>query len=213
MYKRILSLALTLVMMLGMLGNTDAYAYEKLSLIELTDEYVVSENGEFYLVNEDELAERINKDIDFYQHDLNGNDVEQYLQLLRNRLDSLNELSCNNQIMITDSGQIIDLSAQPFSVRSSDSSSETFWWGRKHTFYTDDAARDYAYDVRMSAHANAGAAVVAGAVFGGVGAIPNGLTAVWAYSLADTVDYNANKSGEGVIVEISWILTYKCYPR
>ncbi|MDO5040226.1 hypothetical protein [Clostridium sp.] len=215
MKKRMLMLALALFMMLGVISNTTVYAqsYEKPNLIELTDKYVVCENGEFHLVNAKQLEKRISYDIELYREELNGNNIKQYLELLETRLESLNELSYNNQIMINDSGQIIDLSTQTYSTRSSNMRSETYWWGRKHIFYTDAAARDYAYDVRMSAHANAGAAVIAGAVFGGVGAIPNGLTAAWAYSVADTVDYNANKPGKGVVLEARWILTYKCYPR
>lgn len=215
MKKRILSLALALFMMLGVITNTIAYAqsYEKPNLIELTDKYIVCEDGEFHLVNEKQLEKKISHDIELYREELNGNSVKQYIELLETRLESLNELSYNNQIMVNDNGQIFDLSVQTYSTRSSNMRSETYWWGRKHIFYTDTAARDYAYDVRMSAHANAGAAVIAGAVFGGVGAIPNGLTAAWAYSIADTVDYNANKPGKGVVLEVRWILTYKCYPR
>lgn len=50
---------------------------------------------------------------------MNGNNVEQYLESLQTRLKSLNELSYNNQIMVNDSGQIIDLSTQSYSTRSS----------------------------------------------------------------------------------------------
>lgn len=213
MKRRLLSLVLAMIMVLGMLGNITVYADEKLNLIELTDEYVVSDDGNFYLINEKELRDKINRDIEFYKKDLNGNSAEQYLDSLQVRLYSLNRLSQDNQIVITEDGRIIDSSIHVCSTRSANVYSETHWWGRKHIFYSDNAARDYAYNVRMSAHANAGAALIAGAVFSGVGSVPNGITAIWAYSIADSVDYNANKSGEGVILEVTWILAYRCYPR
>lgn len=75
------------------------------------------------------------------------------------------------------------------------------------------SARDYAYNVRMNAHVDAGAVALAGAIFGGIGALPSGLSALYAYSITDTVDYNANRPGNGVILDVNWWLTYRCYPR
>ena len=88
-----------------------------------------------------------------------------------------------------------------------------FWWGVKHTFLSDGSAQRYAYNIRQKGHLNAGTAILAGAIFGGVGVIPNGLTSVYAYSLADSVDYNANRPGIGVILEVNYLLFYNCKPR
>ena len=60
------------------------------------------------------------------------------------------------------------------------------------------------------------AGVAFGIIFQGVGsiaAIPNGISAIWAYSLADSVDYNANRPGSGVILEVHYLLVYNCKPR
>ncbi|MDK2802746.1 MAG: hypothetical protein KFW09_05145 [Oscillospiraceae bacterium] len=95
-----------------------------------------------------------------------------------------------------------------------------FWWGVKHTFLSDGSAQRYAQNIRQKAHLHSAIGLSDGVAFGiifqGVGsiaAIPNGISAIWAYSLADSVDYNANRPGSGVIVDIKYLITYTCRPR
>jgi len=46
-----------------------------------------------------------------------------------------------------------------------------------------------------------------------IGGVPNGLTAVYLYAVADAIDYNASLNGNGVILDIKYLLFYKCWPR
>lgn len=89
----------------------------------------------------------------------------------------------------------------------------SYWWGVKHTFYTDSAANAWAHTTRMLGHANASAAVVAAWLFAGFGGVPNGLTAVWCYAVADSVNYYANKPGAGVILDLTYLIVYQCKAR
>lgn len=57
---------------------------------------------------------------------------------------------------------------------------------------TDAAARKYAYDIRMLSHLNGAGVLLGGVLFGGVGAVPNGLAALHGYSVEDNVDYYAS---------------------
>lgn len=185
---------------------------ENVSLVDITEKYIRISNGKFYIIDKEtlkhELKEKWSSVSKNLQQDIT---VDEVVIALENRFAELNMLSEQKSVNITDDGQIYDLS--PVMYQASGESKEYHWWGVKRIFYSDDSARDYAYKLRMVGHGNAGAAAIAGAVFGGVGAIPNGLGAAYAYSIADTVDYNANKSGDGVILEVHWILTYNCYPR
>lgn len=193
-----------------------------ISLIQLTEKYVNISDGKFYITDNDALRYELEKNWSDISEDIDSMiSVDDYISALENRFELLNEMSTQGIINIARDGQIYDSqygkTYTPFeyggSGRSFDKVTKYYWWGVRHTFYTDDSARDYAYDVRMAAHKAAAAAAIHAVLFEGVGAVPAGLTAVYAYSLADTVDYNTNKAGDGVILEIQWILTYDCYPR
>lgn len=184
----------------------------KIDLIGITEKYVNVSDGAFYITDKDSLRRELQKNWSYIKRDVGENTtVEEVILALENRFAKLNEMSNKGSIRVSRNGQIYDTSL--VRARAYNYQTQQYWWGVRHTFYSDGAARDYAYELKMAAHLNAGAAAIAGAVFGGVGALPNGLTAIYAYSLADTVDYNANKPGKGVVLEIKWVLVYKCYPR
>lgn len=179
-------------------------------LVSIVDKYVTVEDGRFILNDENLLKEELLEKQNLISEINNASDADFIIETLKIRFSELNDKAETYQITIKDSGRIVNNTPE---FRVAGQSSVYEWWGVRHTFHWDDAARDYAYNVRQAAHANAGVAFIGGAVFGGVGAVPNGLTAVYAYSIADTVDYNANKSGNGVVLDINWWLTYSCYPR
>ena len=70
------------------------------------------------------------------------------------------------------------------------------------------AANTWAYDMNKAAAVNAGAAIIAGAAFGGVGAIPNGLTSAYAWYLANDITYYNSLSNRGIVTDITWVLVY-----
>lgn len=184
----------------------------KIDLIGITEKYVYVSDGAFYITDKDSLRRELQKNWSYIKKEVGENTtVEDVILALENRFAELNEMSNKGDIRVSKNGQIYDTSLARASAYSH--YTQQYWWGVRHTFYSDDAARDYAHELRMVAHLNAGAAAIAGVVFTGVGALPSGLSAIYAYSVADTVDYNANKPGKGVILEIKWILAYKCYPR
>lgn len=73
-----------------------------------------------------------------------------------------------------------------------------YWWGMRTIYYNDYSARKDAYKIRTAGQANVAVAFIYGSILGRVGAIQNGLTSVYAFSLADCMAYNANLDGYGI---------------
>lgn len=183
---------------------------QNVDLTKVIDKYISVKNGRFSVDNEIKLRQEIYEKQEFIKEIDDKNNVDSIINKLKERISDLNRNAELNLITINKSKKITNNIPQ---LRVAGQSTSHHWWGARHVFYWDDAARDYAYEVRMLAHANAGAAVLAGAIFSGVGGVPNGLSAVYGYMIADSVDYNANKSGDGVILDVNWWLTFSCYPR
>lgn len=181
-----------------------------IELIQIVDKYVFVEKGNLVLRNEDSLRKELSRKRSFIRELNSEEEIDAAISVLKSRFRVLNLKADLHQITIEKSKRIVN---NNLILRSGGRSSSYYWWGVRHIFYSDSAARDYAYNVRMNAHVDAGAAALAGAIFGGIGALPSGLSALYAYSIADTVDYNANRPGNGVILDVNWWLTYRCYPR
>jgi len=52
-------------------------------------------------------------------------------------------------------------------------------------------------------------AVVAGAVLGGVGAVPSGIASAYCWYLASDVSYYNSLSSRGIVADITWVYAYK----
>lgn len=174
-------------------------------LIKFADGYIINKNNVLVISNESIIFNYIAKNELALKSEL-GLSKKEIFNELKNLIANFNNISKSKTLNSNKSLRIA-------SPRNSGHTTGHYWWGVSHSFYTDASANAYAYKVRMLAHANAGVAVIAGVLLPGVGAIPNGLTAVYAYSVADTVDYNANKQGSGVVLDINYWLTYNCRPR
>lgn len=87
---------------------------------------------------------------------------------------------------------------------------ERIGWGVKYTFHADLEANNFAKNLRNMARVN----LVSGVILDMLGpiAIPNFLAGVWAYSLADNIEYQARKAGEGVVLNLQYIPTYSVEP-
>ncbi|MDO4912910.1 MAG: hypothetical protein Q3960_05105 [Lactobacillus sp.] len=141
---------------------------------------------------------------------LGNQSIDSILASLTDRLSYLNKMSEKGSIIIERDGQITSMSSlSRASNKKKSKAIKEYWWGVRHTFYTDAAARDYAHNLRMISHTYS----LASLLFPNPVGVTTGLTALYGYTVADSVDYNANKKGKGVVLEITWALVFKCYPR
>jgi hypothetical protein len=85
---------------------------------------------------------------------------------------------------------------------------KTYWWGRKRYKSTAEANSWQASLNKVSA-LNGKVAILAGAVFGAYGAIPNGLAAGYTYRVATDVSYVNSLSSRGIVADMYWWLYYK----
>lgn len=89
-------------------------------------------------------------------------------------------------------------------------SMERMGWGFKYTFHTDLAANNFVKNLRNVSRVNFAFGIIL-AMLGPI-AIPAFLGGIWAYSLADNIEYQASKPGEGVILNLQYIPTYSVEP-
>ena len=45
-------------------------------------------------------------------------------------------------------------------------------------------------------------------MLGGIATLPNGLTSIYGYNLADRVDYRNSRTARGIIVSVHYVLTF-----
>lgn len=115
----------------------------------------------------------------------------------------LDEEIKKGNLLVLSNGTIVDANDDNFYLQGGMTFDQTFIWGRRR-FKSTANARTWVYDMRAAAHLNAGAALVL-AVFGAVFALPNGLTALYTYHLADRVEYWNGRSSRGIKADIWWI--------
>lgn len=176
----------------------------------IADKYISVQNGQFTIDDEQTLKQEL--ELNKWQIlELDDSMTpERIMSDLKIRLQALNEQAQVHALKIRNTKEIVYYQS---GFRSMGHAINHYWWGAKHTFYSDNAARNFARSIKGLAYANSGVAMIAAAVFPGIGGIPNGLSAIYGNMLADSVDYNANQPGNGVILDVNWWLTFKCYPR
>ncbi|WP_129690658.1 hypothetical protein [Gottfriedia acidiceleris] len=132
---------------------------------------------------------------------------EKLLDAFSTGIDSLNQSIESGDLTVLDEGTMVPTNDDNFYLQGGSTYDVTYWWGKKRyksTYY----ANKWASDLNTAANANAGAAVLAGAIFGGVGAIPNGLTAAYSYQLANKVSYYNSLSSRGIVANLTWLLVF-----
>ena len=137
---------------------------------------------------------------------------ENLLNLFNNGIETINAEVQNGNLEVLADGSLIDANDSDFYVQGGSTYDKTYWWGKKRyksTYY----ANKWVSELNTVANVNAGAAVVAGAIFGGFGAIPNGLTAAYAYQLANKVSYKNSLSNRGIIANVTWALVFTTYTQ
>lgn len=131
--------------------------------------------------------------------------------LVNNFVMGIEDCNCKlraGEYTILPGGTIVETDNEAYYLQGGSTFSQTFWWGVRH-YKSTVAANRWIYELNQAGHLNTGAAAIGGAVFGGVGAIPNGLTAVYLYMVANSASYYNSLSNRGIVADITWILVYK----
>lgn len=130
------------------------------------------------------------------------------VQLFIKGIDNVNQSLEKGEYKILAGGTIVETKDDDYYLQGGSTYDLTKWWGRRRYKSTDAASR-WAYELNQCAAINAGAAVIGGAVFGGVGAIPNGITSAYCWMFANSVTYYNALSNRGIVADITWIFVYK----
>lgn len=171
----------------------------------------VNENG-FYEVELTAVKENF---ADMNPTDLNEafrqtglNSTNEIVSTFMSGVESVNSQIADGDLIFIDNDNLIDPEDDNYYLQGGSTYDISHWWGRtryKSTYY----ANKWANDLNKCAAANAGVAVVAGAVFGGVGAVPNGIASAYCWYLASDVSYYNSLSSRGIVAEITWVYAYK----
>lgn len=123
-------------------------------------------------------------------------------------INSANQSLEKGEYRMLAGGTIVSTQDDEYYLQGGSTYDETKWWGRRR-YKSTAAANRWAYELNQCAAINAGAAAVGGAVFGGVGAIPNGITSAYCWMFANSVTYYNSLSNRGIVADITWIFVYK----
>jgi hypothetical protein len=136
------------------------------------------------------------------------NSTNEIVSTFMSGVESVNSQIADGDLVFVDNENLIDAEDDNYYLQGGSTYDITHWWGRsryKSTYY----ANKWANDLNKCAAANAGAAVVAGWVFGGVGAVPNGIASAYCWFLASDVSYYNSLSSRGIVADITWVFAYK----
>jgi hypothetical protein len=128
-------------------------------------------------------------------------------QMIIKGIDSVNEALENGEYEILPGGTIVEVEDDDYYLQGGSTYDQTFWWGRRR-YKSTAAANTWAWQLNNCAVANGSASLLAGAVFGGFGAIPNGLCSMYCWKLANDVSYVNSRTNRGIVANIWWILVY-----
>lgn len=123
-------------------------------------------------------------------------------------LEAVNENLEKGELEILDNGTIVETDDDNFYLQGGSTYDKTYWWGRRR-YKSTRAADTWAYHLQNCAAANAAVSVLAGAVFSGVGAIPNGLCSAYCWALGNKISYVNSTTTRGIKADIYWCLVYK----
>lgn len=132
---------------------------------------------------------------------------ESLVSMFEAGIKSVNDEVSNGELELLEDGSLIESDDNNFYVQGGSTYDKTYWWGKKR-YKSTAAANRWVSDLNTAGNVNAGAAVLAGAIFGGVGAIPNGLSSVYAYQLANKVSYRNSLNNRGIVANLTWALVF-----
>lgn len=132
---------------------------------------------------------------------------ESLVNMFEAGIQNVNEEVSQGELEVLEDGSLIDAEDENFYVQGGSTYDKSYWWGKKR-YKSTAAANKWVSQLNTAANLNAGAAVLAGAVFGGVGSIPNGLTAAYSYQLANKVSYRNSLNKRGIIANLTYALVF-----
>lgn len=132
---------------------------------------------------------------------------ESLISMFEEGIDKVNEEITNDNLEVLDDGTLIDANDSDFYVQGGSTYDKTYWWGKKR-YKSTSAANKWVSQLNTAANANGAGALLAGAIFGAVGAIPNGLTSFYCYQLANKVSYRNSLNNRGIIADVTWALVF-----
>ena len=166
---------------------------DEVNTVQNVDQYIIVENNQFYLAIPKELENSF---------------TIQVKQVLKER----NEYIKKNDLIINPVTKKITDKFYHYRFFSINEDTEYYWWGMRHIFYSDWDAKQYAHDMRNAVLVLSAGSSLSG-VLGPWAVGVNGLTTVVLGLIAESVDYNADLDGDGVILDLNWWATFACYPR
>lgn len=173
-------------------------------------------NEEISIENKSDVIENISQEDVNNLNDLAKEQGIQYEQPLTKEslvdmfeagIQSVNEEVTQGELEVLEDGSLIDAEDENFYVQGGSTYDKSYWWGKKR-YKSTAAANKWVSQLNTAGNLNAGAAVLAGAVFGGVGAIPNGLTSAYSYQLANKVSYRNSLNKRGIIANLTYALVF-----
>jgi len=186
------------------------------AVTDIISEQVEATSNGFELKNEDTILDQLNQ-LNFneienlaesqgveYKQNLNKESV---LKIFKDGIQSVNADIASGKLTVLEKGTIVESNEESFYLQGGSTYDVTYWWGKKRYKSTANANK-WASDLNTVGNANAAGAVLAGAVFGGVGAVPNGLTAAYSYQLANKVNYYNSLSSRGIVANLTWLLVF-----
>lgn len=132
---------------------------------------------------------------------------DNFVQTIDNKVTELNQQVQDGQLEVDSNGQLTNTSDSSFYVQGGSTKDITYWWGKARYKSTANANK-WAAQLNGLAAVNAGVGVVDGAIFGAVGAIPNGLTSAYCWGLSNSISYRNSLNSRGIIANITWVLAY-----
>lgn len=126
---------------------------------------------------------------------------------IKEGIKTINYDIAKGKTKVLENGTIIQADDDSFYLQGGSTYDQTYWWGKRR-YMSTDRANLWNRDLNKAAAVNGGAAILAGAVFGGVGAIPNGLTSAYCGYLASDVAYYNGLNSRGIVTDLNWWLTY-----
>lgn len=217
--KKLISLLLSLTMICPL--TVTAFAAEKDTITDAADKmktysveevmqlepYVSQEEGLFVLDADTALANGIDENL------VNGQMA--YFEYINGQV-SKGTLVVHDDLTITSTA---DAEAAHIHARAAghwsscgggkNTATTNHWWGYER-YACDCETRRMSSDFASSASVAAGVGVI-GAYFGGVGAIPGGLSSAYFALVAARLD--ANNHGKGVHIQMTWALVFDIDPQ
>ena len=172
--------------------------------VKALEPFVSIREGQFVLDREKALACGIDADL------IDGQEV--YFNYLNSQARN-GKIIINKDLSITSAAENVSPKASSGHWSSCgggrNTSTTNYWWGYAR-YACDCETRRMSSDFNSCASVAAGIGVV-GAYFGGIGAVPGGLSSAYFWLLASRLD--ANNHGRGVYIEMTWALVFDITPQ